>query len=46
MLTLLINETKPLAGLFASATGGIGSVPDISVADEGQAPWRIPRPTV
>jgi hypothetical protein len=37
MLTLLINETKPLAGLFASATGGIGSVPDISVADEGQA---------
>jgi hypothetical protein len=37
MLTLLINETKPLAGLFASTTGGIGSVPDISVADEGQA---------
>jgi hypothetical protein len=37
MLTLLINETKPLAGLFASSTGGIGSVPDISVADEGQA---------
>jgi len=37
MLTLLINETKPLAGLFASATGGIGSVSDISVADEGQA---------
>ena len=37
MLTLLINETKPLAGLFASTTGGIGSVPDISVADDGQA---------
>jgi len=37
MLTLLINETKPLAGLFASTTGGIGSVPDISMADEGQA---------
>jgi len=37
MLILLINETKPLAGLFASTTGGIGSVPDISVADEGQA---------
>jgi len=38
MLTLLINESKPLAGLFANATtGGIGSVPDISVADDGQA---------
>ena len=38
MLTLLINESKPLDGLFANATtGGIGSVPDISVADDGQA---------
>ena len=38
MLTLLINESNPLDGLFANATtGGIGSVPDISVADEGQA---------
>ena len=38
MLTLLINESNPLDGLFAnSTTGGVGTVPDISVADAGQA---------
>lgn len=38
MLTLLINESNPLDGLFASSTtGGIGTVPDITVADDGQA---------
>jgi hypothetical protein len=38
MLTLLINESNPLDGLFAnSTTGGVGTVPDISVADDGQA---------
>ena len=38
MLTLLINESNPLDGLFAnSTTGGVGAVPDITVADAGQA---------
>ena len=38
MLTLLINESNPLDGLFAnSTTGGVGTVPDITVADAGQA---------
>ena len=38
MLTLLINESNPLDGLFAnSTTGGVGTVPDITVADDGQA---------
>ncbi len=40
MLTLLVNEDKPLAGLYATTSptiSGIGFVPPISDADQGQS---------